>query len=103
VVGPIPDEPDARPALEASLADCAFVDVNLGSGRSVEMPRDLLGWKMPFAFVTSYDAGAIPIEFEAVNRCEKPSSLKASPLSALACSARVRPCLVRTPSALQPW
>lgn len=40
MVGPFPDEPDAHPALEASLADWAFVDVNLGSGPSVETPRE---------------------------------------------------------------
>lgn len=72
VIGPFPDEADARRSIEASLPDCAFVDVNLGRGPSFEVPRALIRHAIPFAFVTGYDAGAIPDEFEAIPRFEKP-------------------------------
>lgn len=75
VLGPFPDEEEARSALEAAAPDCAFVDINLGRGPSFGLSRDLLGRRIPFAFVTGYDAGAIPAEFDGVERCEKPMAL----------------------------
>jgi len=72
VIGPFGSADEAEQALAEGAPDCAFIDVNLGDGPSFEMPRALAGRGVPFAFVTGYDAGAIPDEFAGVARFEKP-------------------------------
>jgi DNA-binding response OmpR family regulator len=76
VIGPFGDEAQAAYALAELKPSCAFVDVNLGDGPSFDLPRQLLGSKVPFAFVTGYDAGTIPQAFAAVPRLEKPIDAK---------------------------
>ncbi|MBA2466936.1 MAG: hypothetical protein H0V46_04945 [Sphingomonas sp.] len=72
VIGPFPDALDAGLALATEAPDCALVDVNLGDGPSFEFPRALQDHSVPFAFVTGYDRGAIPEEFQQIERLEKP-------------------------------
>lgn len=72
VVGPFPDVEGASQSLGDARPDCAFVDVNLGDGPSFEVPSALTRLAIPFAFVTGYDAGTIPSEFDTVVRLEKP-------------------------------
>lgn len=72
VIGPFSDKSDAVRSLEERRPDCAFVDVNLGLGQSFDVPRALMRLGVPFSFVTGYDEGAIPEEFDAVQRLEKP-------------------------------
>lgn len=72
VIGPFSDVAEAGRALEAKRPDCALVDVNLGHGPSFELPKALRGLDVPFAFVTGYDTGAIPAEFDTVERLQKP-------------------------------
>ena len=80
VVGPFATETAAQRALDGIAADgaprCALVDINLGHGVSFAPPRVLRQRGIPFAFVTGYDAGAIPPDFAAVERCEKPVAVR---------------------------
>ena len=72
VAGPFPDEAAATRSISEARPDCAFVDINLGHGPTFELPRALMRLDIPFCFVTGYDAGTIPSEFDAVSRLEKP-------------------------------
>ncbi len=72
VVGPFADAAGATAALALDLPDCALVDLNLGHGLSLDIPRELVRRAIPFAFVTGYDRAAIPDEFAATVRVEKP-------------------------------
>jgi DNA-binding NarL/FixJ family response regulator len=72
VVGPFADAADALSAIEREQPDCALVDINLGQGPSFDLPRALTRENVPFAFVTGYDALAIPTEFKMFERLEKP-------------------------------
>ncbi|WP_260596625.1 response regulator [Sphingomonas endolithica] len=74
VLGPCPEPEDAIVMLTRDRPDCALVDINLGSGRSFDLPRALLAANVPFAFVTGYDQESIPAEFANVERLEKPVS-----------------------------
>ena len=72
VIGPFSDEAEADRAIATALPDCAFLDLNLGGGPTFALPRALMRQGVPFAFVTGYDAEAIPAEFDGVERIEKP-------------------------------
>jgi DNA-binding NarL/FixJ family response regulator len=72
VVGPFADAAGAAEALAADSPDCALVDLNLGQGMCFDVPRELARRAIPFAFVTGYDRTAIPDEFAATARVEKP-------------------------------
>jgi len=72
VVGPFSDATGASEALAADPPDCALVDLNLGQGMCLDVPRELALRAIPFAFVTGYDRQAIPAEFAATTRVEKP-------------------------------
>ncbi|MCC2976586.1 hypothetical protein LK533_07845 [Sphingomonas sp. PL-96] len=72
VVGPFCDAAGVTDALAVDAPDCALVDLNLGQGMSFEVPRELARRGIPFAFVTGYDRTALPAEFAATVRIEKP-------------------------------
>lgn len=72
VVGPFADAHGAAEALAADPPDCALIDLNLGQGMNFDVPRELARRAIPFAFVTGYDRAAIPEEFVATVRVEKP-------------------------------
>jgi DNA-binding NtrC family response regulator len=72
VVGPFADAAGAVEALAAEPPDCALVDLNLGQGMCFDVPHELARRVIPFAFVTGYDRTAIPDEFAATARVEKP-------------------------------
>ena len=72
VAGPFPDETAAAHSLGKNRPNFAFVDINLGQGPTFELPRALTRLDIPFCFVTGYDAGTIPAEFDGVKRLEKP-------------------------------
>ncbi len=76
VIGPFADTLDADRALAAGRPDCALVDLNLGRGISFELPRTLARLAVPFALVTGYDRAAIPNEFAAIVRVEKPIGVR---------------------------
>lgn len=75
VLGPFACVATATDALAADRPDCALLDLNLGNGISLDLPRLLARQAIPFAFVTGYDRAAIPSEFASYARAEKPIAL----------------------------
>lgn len=78
VVGPVPTVAMALDLLarEADL-DGAVLDVNLGGDLVYPVADALAGRKVPFVFVTGYDAQALPPRFVHAPRCEKPVRISA--------------------------
>jgi len=76
VLGPFGDEAEASHALSQTTPDCAFIDVNLGTGPTFAVPAALTEGDVPFAFITGYDAETIPRQFADVPRFEKPVSAR---------------------------
>lgn len=77
VMGPFADADAAIAAAERTAPTMALVDINLGSGPSFATPRYLKERGIPFAFITGYEESAVPPEFAAVPRLEKPASAAA--------------------------
>lgn len=71
VIGPVATVADAERSLRQA-PDCIVLDVNLGEGTSIDLARQLRMDGIPFLFFTGYDASALPPEFAAVERLEKP-------------------------------
>ncbi len=76
VLGPCATEADARAELEEAHPDAVVVDINLGPGPSFKLAETLKDHGIPFVFTTGYDAEVIPVEFEGVERLEKPLQLR---------------------------
>ena len=78
VVGPVPTVAMALDLLarEADL-DGAVLDVNLGGDLVYPVADALAGRKVPFVFVTGYDAQVLPPRFAYAPRCEKPVRISA--------------------------
>lgn len=74
VIGPFPDTADAARAITDDHPDCALVNLNLGRGISLELPRELARRTIPFAFVTGYNHAAIPEDFSGMARVENTTS-----------------------------
>jgi DNA-binding NtrC family response regulator len=72
VLGPFACAATASAALLGERPDCALLDLNLGNGISLVLPRALKELSIPFAFVTGYDRAAISDEFDDHARAEKP-------------------------------
>lgn len=75
VIGPCADLPDALEMLAAGGIDHALIDINLGAGPSFDLADALRARKIPFTFLTGYDASAIPARFDDVKRVQKPVNL----------------------------
>lgn len=78
VLGPVPTVEMALGLLarEADL-DGAVLDVNLGGELVYPVADALAGRKVPFVFVTGYDAQVLPPCFAHAPRCEKPVKISA--------------------------
>lgn len=76
VAGPCSSEAAAQAEFEARRPDTALVDINLGSGPSFRFAGTLKERRVPFVFVTGYDAVTIPNGFESVPRLQKPLELR---------------------------
>ena len=72
VDGPYPSHSQAQESLVRRLPDCAMIDINLGSGPSFELAKQLRLCKVPFVFLTGYDRDVIPAEFSDVRCLHKP-------------------------------
>lgn len=72
VVGPFGNAADENTLCAAGELDGAVVDINLGHGPSFAFAQALGDAKVPFVFVTGYDAATIPDAFAHVERLEKP-------------------------------
>ena len=57
VVGPCSQVADARRLIADKRPDCAFLDINLGEGRtSFDFAEELETQGLPFAFITGYSS-----------------------------------------------
>lgn len=73
VVGPVPTKDKALALLASGdTIDAAVLDINL-KGQTVYPVADALAERgVPFVFATGYDQAAVPAEYQAVPRWEKP-------------------------------
>ena len=69
-------EEAAGSELSGQRPDAVVVDINLGAGPSFKLAETLKHLSIPFIFVTGYDQGIIPEEFNDVDRLEKPVQLR---------------------------
>ncbi|HVG46938.1 MAG TPA: response regulator [Rubellimicrobium sp.] len=73
VLGPVPDLESARDLLTARPApDAALLDINLGGTMVYPLADALQGSGIVVAFVTGYEASAVPGAYAHVPRFEKP-------------------------------
>jgi CheY-like chemotaxis protein len=72
VIGPTPSAGEACGLIESGQLDNAVVDINLGQGPTYQVARRLTREHVPFLFATGYDRSALPPQFLAVPRIEKP-------------------------------
>jgi CheY-like chemotaxis protein len=73
VLGPVPSVSDALALLETKPApNAAVLDINLGDEQVFPVADALQAAAVPFVFVSGYDAGLIPADYESVRRCAKP-------------------------------
>jgi DNA-binding response OmpR family regulator len=65
------------PSLEALLADgridAVLIDINLGRSLSFDFARELQRNKIPFLFLTGYDAGMLPDDLAGSAYISKPA------------------------------
>jgi DNA-binding NarL/FixJ family response regulator len=73
VQGPCGDAATGLAELDRETPDCAVLDINLGQGPSFEIAEELTRRRVPFVFLTGYDAPAIPPGLAGVERIEKPA------------------------------
>ena len=76
VTGACATEEDARAELAEQRPNAVAVDINLGPGPSFKLAEHLKDNGIPFVFTIGYDAEVIPVEFESVERLEKPLQLR---------------------------
>lgn len=75
VIGPVGDLDDARAILDGDMRiDAAVLDINLHGEAVFPLANTLRELGIPFVFATGYSEAAIPSEFAAVPRWEKPYS-----------------------------
>ena len=73
VIGPVPTRERALAALEKDgPIDAAVLDVNLRGTPVFSVAEALQERGVPFVFATGYDEAALPPEYRAVPRWEKP-------------------------------
>lgn len=72
IVGPTGRAEEVPALLRGKRLDAALIDINLGTGPSYETAYMLRQARVPFAFITGYDQGAIPPDFAKVPCLSKP-------------------------------
>ena len=75
VLGPSSDVEASLEIIERDRPDYAIVDINLGHGATFEIAEELECKKIPFLFLTGYDAASIPPGFAHIDRFEKPANV----------------------------
>ena len=74
VVGPVPSVKAALELVTSDKIDCALLDVQLKGETSYAVADALRQHAIPFAFVTGYGLGEIPVRFAAVEVLQKPAT-----------------------------
>lgn len=77
VIGPVATEADAFILLEEGRIDCAILDINLRGRMVYSLARALREHRVPFLFVSGYDALAPDAYFEDVELIQKPFTAEA--------------------------
>ena len=73
VLGPVPGVAEALALIDAGpLPDVAVLDITLGTEPVFPVADALQAARVPFVFVTGYDAALIPARYENASRCIKP-------------------------------
>jgi CheY-like chemotaxis protein len=73
VIGPVPDVTAALNLLDGShVIDGAVLDIKLGGKPSFPIADVLASRRIPYLFSTGYDRQALPEQYQAIPRCEKP-------------------------------
>ena len=72
VAGPAANAPNACSLIDAEPVDLAVVDINLGTGPTFTVAKELAERRVPFLFATGYDQSIIPAEYRDRPRIEKP-------------------------------
>lgn len=65
--------PDLDKMLEDGRIDAALVDINLGHGMSYDFARELKIRRIPFVFLTGYDAAVLPEDLAESPYISKPA------------------------------
>ena len=74
-LGPVARISDALRLIESEEPiDAALLDVNLGGVAVWPVVDALLARNVPIVLATGYDAGAIPMAYAHLPRCEKPTT-----------------------------
>lgn len=76
VAGPIARLAEAVKAAQVETCDAAVLDVNLGGHRVYPVAEVLSRRRIPFVFVTGYDADALPSEYHQRPMVHKPFRVK---------------------------
>jgi CheY-like chemotaxis protein len=74
VVGPAGTLEDARRLARTEALDAALVDANLNGAPADDIAVALAERRVPFAFVTGYDRGGLPADFQQAAMINKPFS-----------------------------
>ncbi len=73
VLGPVPTVAEAMALLDAKIMpEVAVLDINLGSEKVFPVADRLDAARVPFVFVTGYDARLIPARYDNAPRSLKP-------------------------------
>jgi CheY-like chemotaxis protein len=72
VVGPVGSPREALALAETEQLDAALLDVNLGTGTSIDAAATLAARGIPFAFITGYEHKRLPGDLDTVPRLTKP-------------------------------
>lgn len=74
VLGPAADTAASARLIESERPDAAILDVHLGGDEtSLDIARELVKRRIPFAFLTGYSHETLPREFEKVPVIMKPA------------------------------
>jgi CheY-like chemotaxis protein len=72
VVGPVATAAEALAAAQDQEFDAALLDINLGDGMVYKVADVLAGRRVPFVFVTGYDADSVDSRFSEIPVLQKP-------------------------------
>jgi PAS domain S-box-containing protein len=72
IVGPVCSAADALDAAKAGQFDAAILDINLGDGPVYQVAEILSARRVPFVFVTGYDADSVDSRFREIPVLQKP-------------------------------
>ena len=76
VVGPVPRVEQGVALAETEALDGALLDIDLAGEPSYAIAAALIARHVPFAFLTGYSEGALPLNYRHIPRLNKPFYLR---------------------------